>query len=375
MQADYLGDQESAYADLSQYKRLTMPIQQREKPDTVIDTSRHTHSSNGASQFKGPPTPRLPVQPVEQIQQNGSHSVPGSYPSHRSPQFRVPITPFPDVPTTPLPSIPTTPPGGGAQFRVPITPFPDVPTIPLPNIPTTPPNGATQFRVPATSFPKMPVTPMPGSPSLESKEREFKINRQSNISPQLRLPSRKAEVPVTERPTDVPAAFPLTLPYMPLPTSSEQQVQSLSLAHQHSAIDDYALYSQIDSTIAGKAQERQSLDGRSLAFTSIFSRKAKILLWAYLVFCALFNVAFILWIIKPNHIILSSNSFIESLLVTSLIALVTIEFIRIIQGISLLFFALHAKDPIPLSPTTNLRVAILTTFVRWHPDCCVAMSF
>jgi len=150
---------------------------------------------------------------------------------------------------------------------------------------------------------------------------------------------------------------------MPLPTSSEQQVQSLSLAHQHPAIDDYALYSQKDSTIAGKVQERQSLDGRRLAFTSIFSRKAKILLWAYLVFCALFNVAFILWIIKPNHLILSSNSFIESLLVTSLIALVTIEFIRIIQGISLLFFALHAKDPIPLSPTTNLRVAILTTFV------------
>jgi hypothetical protein len=221
MQLDNLGDRESAYADLSQYKRLSMPIRQREKTDTVIDTSRHIYSSNRSSQFRVPPVLRLTVQFVEQIQQNGSHSVPGSYPSHRSPQFRVAATPFPDVPPTPRP-----------------------------NIPTTPPIGAPQLRVPATPFPDVPVTPIPGSPSLERKEREFTINRQPLISPQLRLPSRKAEVPITEQPPDVHAAFPLTLPSMPLPASSEQQAQSLSLAHQHPAIDDYALSSQKVSTIA-----------------------------------------------------------------------------------------------------------------------------
>jgi len=192
MHPDYLGDQESACADLSLYKRLTMLIQQPEKPDTEIDTSRPIYSSNGVSQFRVPLTPRLTVQPVERIQQNGGHSVPGSSPSQRSPQLRVPATPFPDV----------------------------------------------------------PVTPIPGSPSLERKEREFTINRQPLISPQLRLPSRKAELPITEQPPDVHAAFPLTLPSMPLPASSEQQAQSLSLAHQHPAIDDYALSSQKVSTIA-----------------------------------------------------------------------------------------------------------------------------
>ncbi len=191
MHPDYLGDQESACADLSLYKRLTMLIQQPEKPDTEIDTSRPIYSSNGVSQFRVPLTPRLTVQPVERIQQNGGHSVPDSSPSQRSPQLRVPATPFPDV----------------------------------------------------------PVTPIPGSPSLERKEREFTINRQPLISPQLRLPSRKAELPITEQPPDVHAAFPLTLPSMPLPASSEQQAQSLALAHQHPAIDDYALSSQRVSTI------------------------------------------------------------------------------------------------------------------------------
>lgn len=53
---------------------------------------------------------------------------------------------------------------------------------------------------------------------------ELKTNRQSIISTQLQLPSRKSEVPITEQSTDVHAAFPPAPPFIPLPAYSEQQV-------------------------------------------------------------------------------------------------------------------------------------------------------
>src|SRR5712691_6702250 len=68
--------------------------------------------SNGASQFKGPFTPRPAVQPGEQIEQGQYHSTPGPSPSSRATQFRIPTTPIPhalSIPSVGVPAIPIRP--------------------------------------------------------------------------------------------------------------------------------------------------------------------------------------------------------------------------------------------------------------------------
>src|SRR5258708_37873936 len=124
------------------------------------------------------------AQPAEQIQQNGYHSAPGSSPLNGSPQFGVSVTSFPKVPVTPMPNIPA---------------------------------------IPSVGVPENPII---DSPSLENKRMELKTNRQSVISTQLRLSSRKVGVPITEQSTDVHAAFPPKPPFIPLPAYSEQQVMT-----------------------------------------------------------------------------------------------------------------------------------------------------
>lgn len=128
-----------------------------------------------SNNFKRPLASSHNAQPAEQIQQNGYHSAPGSFPLKGSHQFKVP--------------------------------FPDAPTAPLPGLAATPSVG-------------VPAKPLIDTPGLENKRMRLK----SIISTQLQLPSRKAEVPITEQSTDVHAAFPARPPFRPLPAYSEQQV-------------------------------------------------------------------------------------------------------------------------------------------------------
>ena len=96
------------------------------------------YSSNGAAQFKGPFTPRIAVQPDEQLEQASYYSPNGVHSSNGAAPFRVPTTPFFDVPTTPMSSIPVSPfvsVPATPSIDVPATPFPDVPRRPLPSIP------------------------------------------------------------------------------------------------------------------------------------------------------------------------------------------------------------------------------------------------
>src|SRR5215469_2655580 len=57
---------------------------------------------------------------------------------------------------------------------------------------------------------------------------QIQQNRQSIISPQLQLPSRKSGIPITEQVTDVHGAFPPRPPFTPLPAYSEKQVMTFS---------------------------------------------------------------------------------------------------------------------------------------------------
>ena len=60
-------------------------------------------SKNSKARF----TPLHNIQPGEQMQQNGYHTTPESHSQNGSPQFRAPLTPFPNAPETSIPNIPT----------------------------------------------------------------------------------------------------------------------------------------------------------------------------------------------------------------------------------------------------------------------------
>src|SRR6266568_1118706 len=70
---------------------------------------------------------------------------------------------------------------------------------------------------------KRPLASSHNAQPAEQIPMELKSNRQSIISPQLRLPSQKSEVPITEQPTEVHTAFPPTPPFKPLPAYTKQQ--------------------------------------------------------------------------------------------------------------------------------------------------------
>lgn len=284
----------------------------------------------------------------QQLDQEQYYLAPDIFASSKASQFKAPFTPrksSSQLPHSAMPTIPDTPP-----IEVPIPSFPVVPTTPRLNLPASLSVGAGHFRKPATPF-----LAYPG---------EVETDRHPAVSSQIQMLPHKTRVRVAEQATQVLTALPRRMPPTPFSGNIQQQVRALPVAGQYAfehPSNDYALDWQKHSTIAGQLQEMQG--GTHLAFTSIFSTRAKILLWIYLVCCLLFNVAFIIWIISPQHIIFSSNPFIEALLISGLVALTGIEFIRIIQGISLSLFALYAKDPVPLTPVRNLRVAVLTTIV------------
>src|SRR6266516_1064914 len=122
------------------------------------------------------------AQHAEQVQQNGYHSVAGSFPLNGSSKFRIPTRPYLDAETTPLPSLPAT-------HSVGITTNPIIDTA-----------------------------------CLENERMELNTNQQSIITPQL--PSWKSEVPISEQSTDVHTAIPAMPSFRPLPAYSEQKVMA-----------------------------------------------------------------------------------------------------------------------------------------------------
>jgi len=63
-------------------------------------------------------------------------------------------------------------------------------------------------------------------------------------------------------------------------------------------------------------------------------------------------------------LVISSTTFTLSILAVFIVALIVIiELVRFVQGMTLVVFAMMAKDPLPMKSTGTLRIAVLTTIV------------
>jgi cellulose synthase (UDP-forming) len=260
-----------------------------------------------SKKFKRPPASLHNAQLGEQIEQDQYYSVPDIYLANGSSQFRVPVTPFPDAPTTPLPSL--------------------------------------------------PATPIIDSLSLESKRMALKTSRQYIISPQLQLPSWKSEIPITEQPTDVHAAFLSTPASMPLPMHSEQQGQSLSLTHQHvvaPATGNHAYRI---------AQPKVISPGTKIRKYPVMSKFERAVFYLLVFIGMLLTSLFGLWWFEPSHI---ANNFPGVSRAVDVILFILLSYVVWYQMLNMVFswyVAFYMKHPHPMEPEKGLKVAFLTAFV------------
>lgn len=107
------------------------------------------------------------------------------------------------------------------------------------------------------------------------------------------------------------------------------------------------------STIAGELPKEARV-----TYKNCLNRRDKFTLLLFAILIFLTGTALI-WTIV-NTLAFSS---INLLLITSLGLVIIIEVIKFLQSITLLIFARHAKDPVPMQPGKNMRIAVLTTIV------------
>ena len=107
------------------------------------------------------------------------------------------------------------------------------------------------------------------------------------------------------------------------------------------------------STITGKLQPN-----KVVAYKNILTRKQRWSLVAFMALAATTSIAFVWYLV---HSIIFTGFSPVLLIVVGLIVL--LEVIRLVQSLTLFFFAYMAQDPIPMEPKPQLRVAVLTTIV------------
>ncbi|MFE7839262.1 glycosyltransferase family 2 protein [Streptomyces sp. NPDC057474] len=104
-----------------------------------------------------------------------------------------------------------------------------------------------------------------------------------------------------------------------------------------------------------------------IRFRSVLSPGRRFVLTALTAVTALSGVALIGWLLLPEHVPGSGAAGAGDWRLTAVrlafCVVVAIEFIKVAQVFAVWTFAWHAKDPVPLTPPTGLRVAMLTTIV------------
>jgi cellulose synthase/poly-beta-1,6-N-acetylglucosamine synthase-like glycosyltransferase len=80
-------------------------------------------------------------------------------------------------------------------------------------------------------------------------------------------------------------------------------------------------------------------------------------------FSATAGVVFIVWLIQPDHVPTRGPVWVRVLGGLAFMMVLAVESVRVLQGLATWVFGLNAKDPIPMVPQRDLRVAFLTTIV------------
>ena len=110
------------------------------------------------------------------------------------------------------------------------------------------------------------------------------------------------------------------------------------------------LYGSYD-TIVGKLTA-----GRRVRFRSIIGASDRIVLWSFMIL-----------ILTSTGLLFYANIFTylqySAMILVLVVITIVVEAIRLVQAITLFVFALRARDPLPMLPAGQPRIAVLTTIV------------
>lgn len=121
-----------------------------------------------------------------------------------------------------------------------------------------------------------------------------------------------------------------------------------------------SFYWERDSQITGPLLDTES---DKLSFKKVFTKRQSVMLGLLGLAISLINVVFLVWLANPAHSVTGAALWVSALAIFSFLAIIIIELVRIVQGVTLWLFAAKAVDPVPYKPKENLRVAVLTTIV------------
>lgn len=107
------------------------------------------------------------------------------------------------------------------------------------------------------------------------------------------------------------------------------------------------------STISGRLTAN-----KSVLFLNAFSKRDKVTLFLFALLITLATLC-LAWFMF-NVVVFESLSV---LVVVTIVFALSVELIRYLQSLTLLICSYYAKDPIPMQPGTNLKIAVLTTIV------------
>ncbi len=102
-----------------------------------------------------------------------------------------------------------------------------------------------------------------------------------------------------------------------------------------------------------------------VAFRHVAPARARATLTVLAAVTGATGLAFMGWLLLPNHVpgrgVLGFGEWELTVSRVSLCLVIALELIRLTQNVAVWIFALKAKDPVPMAPPVDLRVALLTT--------------
>jgi cellulose synthase (UDP-forming) len=107
------------------------------------------------------------------------------------------------------------------------------------------------------------------------------------------------------------------------------------------------------SSIAGRLQSR-----KTVTYKPVLSKHEKITLSFFLTLFLASSIGLVGYLV--SSLVLSGFNV---LLLIATVSALLVEIIRVLQTLTLVTYAYHAKDPIPMTPIQNQRLAVLTTIV------------
>ena len=105
--------------------------------------------------------------------------------------------------------------------------------------------------------------------------------------------------------------------------------------------------------------------GKVVVFRRVVVGSARRMLWGLVLASAAAEITFLAWLLAPGHWsgVLAAGGSVGPLGVAAFGAIAVVELVRLLHTLPLWVLSLVARDPVPMRPPEELRIAVLTTIV------------